>query len=96
MRKLVGCIGAIVCLFLFVVGFLAYFVTYADPVTGIWYDGVGRQLSQAPLIARFILGQERLWAGWEWFAFDLAAFWGVVGLGSIIANYVFDEQPRNQ
>ena len=38
-------------------------------------DGYGRPLPESPFVMRLFFGQERLWAGWFWFAGDMAIFW---------------------
>lgn len=85
MMKRLGCaVGILWALGILVAGFLAYFVIHRDPVSGLDYDGLGRQLVHSPWLMRFIFGQERLWAGWGWFAVDMAVFWApIVGVGMV-------------
>lgn len=79
----VGCgIAVLWGLGLFVFVFLGYFVARKGPLG--WEDGLGRPLTEAPMLMRIFFGQERLWAGWFWFAGDLIAFWGSVALGMAI------------
>ena len=66
-------VGVVWFIGLFIFGFLAYFVTSAGPS-----DGLGRPLSQAPILMRMLFGQERMWAGWGWFAVDMVVFWGSI------------------
>lgn len=80
-RVLFG-IGVLWIIALFVCGFLAYLVTRREP-SG-WVDGLGRPLTEAPMLARIFFGQERLWPGWSWFAIDLVVFWGSLALVSFI------------
>lgn len=68
--------GATLMLTVLVAAFLAYFVT-GPGLT----DGLGRQLTESPILMRFLFGQERLWAGAVWFAVDLIVFWGGLALG---------------
>lgn len=89
MRKLVGYSGAILVLALLIMGFFAYFVRSVDPVTHVWYDGLGRRLSDAPLIARLIFGSERDWAGWTWFLVDMVVFWGGFGIAVLLCQFGF-------
>ena len=43
-------------------------------------DGLGRPLSESPLLLRMIFGQDRLWPWLGWFIADMIIFWGGVGL----------------
>jgi hypothetical protein len=61
---------------LFISGFLAYFVTSHNEA-GIC-DGLGRNLSEAPILARIFFGQDRMWAGWGWCIGDMVIFGGRV------------------
>jgi len=65
-----------------VLGFMAYFVRSFDRVTGVYFDGIGRQLELTPLIARFVFGADSLWAGWGYFALDMVVFWSAIGVGA--------------
>jgi hypothetical protein len=67
---------------LFVCGILAYF-TVAKGASGS-VDGLGRPLSEAPMLMRIFFGQDRMWAGWFWFATDLVIFWGSLAAISAI------------
>lgn len=91
MRKIVGYIGIFLFIVVFIAGFAAYFITSVDPQTRTMYDGIGRPLSESPLLMRLILGQERLWAGWGWFIVDLVIFWGGIGLGFTLTKYGFKD-----
>lgn len=73
---------------LFVLGFLAYFVTSAGPC-----DGLGRPLAQAPMLMRIFFGQERLWAGWGWFATDMVLFWGSIA-GAVRISKLLDRDSH--
>jgi hypothetical protein len=64
-----------------VLGFLAYFVRSFDRATGVYFDGLGRQLELTPFIVRFVFGTDSLWPGWGYFALDMVVFWGAVGVG---------------
>jgi hypothetical protein len=73
MRKLVTTIGIAWWSALLCASFLAYFVTRQ---CGAWVcDGLGRHLMLPPTFARSLLHTDRLWAGWGWFAIDMAAMW---------------------
>ncbi len=52
LRKVLGYVGAIWFIILFVAGFMAYFVT--SPGAYGPCDGLGRNLTQAPLLMRVI------------------------------------------
>ena len=78
LRKILIPVGVIWFLALFVAGFMAYFGTSAD--AGGVTDGLGRSLSEVPGLMRIFFGQERMWAGWAWFAGDMILFWGSVAL----------------
>lgn len=58
-------------------GFLAYFTTTAGPNPT---DGLGRPLEEAPWFMRMFFGHDKMWAGWKWFAIEMVAFWGCIGL----------------
>lgn len=70
------------------VDFLAYFVTSTDEATGIMYDGLGRQLFQTPALLRLIFGQERLYPGFYWFLFDVALFFGLIGVAGLSGKII--------
>jgi len=91
LKKLVGYVGILVFIVVFIGGFLAYFVTSIDPQTRLMHDGVGRPLSESPFFMRLIFGQERLWVGWRWFIADLIIFWGGIGLGVSLSKYGFKD-----
>ena len=72
---------------LLVVGFIAYFVRSIDIQNGIIYDGLGRQLTEAPTIARLFLTDEAAWPGWGWFFGDMVIFWGSIWVGSLLLGF---------
>ena len=94
MRKLVGSVGVALVGAVLVAGFLAYFVTRPDPLTHTFADGLGRSLSTSPLLMRVLFGQDRLWAGWLWFAIDLVVFWGTIVAGYSVASWGFTDDKR--
>jgi hypothetical protein len=63
-----------------VAGVMAYFVRSFHQPTGTWFDGLGRQLEQTPLIARILFSAESQWPGWGYFVLDIAVFWGGVAM----------------
>ena len=89
LRKVGGYLAAVWYFALLVVGCIAYFVT--KPTEHGFTDGLGRQLSEAPFIMRFVFGQERLWAGWSWFFVDMGIFWGSLAL-IIFCNDMLQEK----
>ena len=86
LRKVMVPFGAIWLIGLFIAGFLAYFVSSAGPSGPC--DGLGRPLSQVPMLIRIFFGQERMWAGWLWFAGDMALFWGSIALAINLAKWL--------
>lgn len=96
MRKIIGSIGIVLIIAVFIAGFVAYFVYKTDPTTNIMYDGFGRRLSESPFLMRLILGQDRLWAGWLWFVGDMVVFWGGIIVGSGLASWGFKESSQNE
>jgi hypothetical protein len=95
MRNIVGWCGATMIGVVFIGGFLAYLVSSFDPQTKIFADGLGRPLSESPVLMRLIFGQERLWAGWSWFLADMVIFWSAIGAGIKLAGWGFKE-PTHQ
>lgn len=67
---------------------MAYVVTSGG--SGATTDGLGRSLSEAPMLMRIMFGQERMWAGWGWFVGDMIIFWGSIGLAVNIGNWLED------
>ncbi len=94
MRKIIGLLGVLIIIAIFIVGFMAYFVFSFDPQTKTAYDGVGRELSEAPWIMRLIFDEDRLWAGWSWFIADMIIFWGGIIAGINLAKYGFMDQKK--
>ncbi len=89
LRRVLVPIGICWFIVILVAGFLAYFVSTAgSPPT----DGLGRQLSDAPLLMRVFFGQERMWAGWAWFAADMVIFWGSIALAVNISKWLDDSR----
>ena len=86
LHKILFPVGLIWFIGLFIAGFLAYFVSSAGPSGPC--DGLGRPLSQAPMVTRIFLGQERMWAGWLWFAGDMVLFWGSIALAINLAKWL--------
>jgi hypothetical protein len=74
--KILGVFAAVWFIALFVAGFLAYFVSSSNGAGPV--DGLGRPLSEAPILMRLFFGQEGTWAGGLWFVFDMCIFWGSI------------------
>lgn len=95
MRKIIGCIGGCIgvamIITVVIAAFIAYFVYKTDPTTNVIYDGFGRPLSESPFLMRWFLGQDRVWAGWVWFALDMVIFWGGALTGYGLACWGFKE-----
>jgi hypothetical protein len=89
MRKLVGYAGLVIILIVFVAGFFAYFVRSFDAANRVWYDGLGRALSDTPAIVRFFFGKEREWTGWLWLLTDFVVFWGGIGIAYLLIQFGF-------
>lgn len=98
MRKLIGYLGILMILSIFITGFIAYFIFKYDPQTGITYDGLGRQLTESPLLMQYIFNEDRLWAGWKWFFADMVIFWGIFGIGGWLVSLGFSkiEEKNNE
>lgn len=81
LKRILTAVAVLWFIGLLVLGFLAYFVTSVGPS-----DGLGRHLSEAPMLMRILFGQERMWAGWAWFAADMAVFWGSIAAAVAIGK----------
>ncbi len=88
LRKVLFPVGVIWFIALFVAGFMAYFVSSAGPDGPC--DGLGRSLTQAPMLMRIFLGQERMWSGWLWFVGDMVLFWGSVAVAVNVGKWLED------
>ena len=85
-RKIITILLTVWIIAVFACGFLAYFVTSHNDA-GIC-DGLGRHLSEAPILARIFFGQDRMWAGWGWFIGDMAIFWGSLASAMSILSHL--------
>ena len=65
--------------------FMAYFMRTLNLQNQILYDGLGRQLSEPPLLVKMFITQEPVWAGFGWHLFDLIWFWS----GLALAYFLF-------
>jgi hypothetical protein len=97
MRKTVGYLGVALLIAVFIAGFVAYMIVSFDPATGAYFDGFGRRLTDAPLIARLIFAEESdSWPGWGWFIADMVFFWTGVGVGAMLIQYGFRSPGQSQ
>lgn len=87
-RKVLVPVGVIWFIALFVVGFMAYFVSSTGPDGSC--DGLGRSLTQAPILMRIFFGQERMWAGRLWFVGDMVLFWGSIAVAVNVGKWLED------
>jgi hypothetical protein len=62
-----------------IVGFLAYAVRSGGP--NGFSDGLGRPLTESPILMRLIFGQDALWAGFGWFIGEILIFAGSILFG---------------
>jgi len=87
LRTFLGWFAAVWFIGLFIAAFLAYFVTSAGPNPT---DGLGRPLTEAPVLMRIVFGQDRMWAGLSWFLGEMVIFWGCVVLAMKITDWLKD------
>ena len=71
-------VGAIIAAL--IAGFLAYMIVSFDPATQEYTDGLGRPLGPSPFFMRFVFDEDKLWAGWGWWAIDMLVFLGVISV----------------
>lgn len=88
LRKILVLVATIWFIALLIAFLMAYFVTTGG--SGGSTDGLGRSLSEAPMLMRIVFGQERMWAGWGWFAGDMIIFWGSIGVAVNIEKWLED------
>jgi len=88
LRKVLVPVGVIWFIALFVAGFEAYFTSSSGPSGPC--DGLGRTLTQAPMLMRIFFGHERMWAGWFWFLGDMVIFWGSIAVAINIGKWLED------
>jgi len=93
-RKLSVIIGVVLFITLFILGFLAYFVSSTDGITS--YDGIGRKLTNSPWLVRLIFGEEKQWVGWKWFVIDMVIFWSGVVIGFNLISFGIKEQKAKK
>jgi hypothetical protein len=87
-------LGFTVLIATLIFGYLAWFVTISGDHGGDLYDGMGRTLKPAPLIARIIV-MDRLWAGFIWLIVDsIAVVLGFMGGFSIARLGFYLSEPR--
>jgi len=91
-RILIGVIGVAMVVCLMALVFLAH-VVYRETDAGV-YDGLGRTLEVSPWLMRAVLGIDRLWVGWAWFAIDVAVGLVLGGGGYLLASWGFSDPSR--
>lgn len=94
LRKAIFVLTALIGVVIFAYVCLTTFVRKYATEAGVTYDGLGRELVDTPAFLR-VIGYEPTWVGFQYFAIDLAIFWGGVGLimGLMIAERF--EPPPN-
>lgn len=93
-KKISTGIGVILIITLFVLAFLAYFVSRFD--SGERYDGLGRALVDSPWVVRIIFGEEKMWVGWKWFIVDMVIFWGGIALAISLISFGVKEKAKKK
>jgi hypothetical protein len=86
MRKSVNIFLLIGWIVIIIIGFLAYYVTKHDPISNTISDGLGREVTNAPFLARLLLLGSDRWAGLFWFFADYVIFWGWVAFSVKMFN----------
>lgn len=88
MNRIAGFLGVLLIIATILFGVLAFLIEKYDSQTGLTYDGLGRRLTETPLFAREILGEEKKWAGFKWFLIDsIAVVLGVVIGGGLAKRW---------
>jgi hypothetical protein len=88
LRKILVPFGIVWYIALMIAGFLAYFVRSGGP--NGFSDGLGRSLTESPILMRIFFGQDSLWAGFGWFLGDLLIFFGSIASGLKIGAWLDD------
>ncbi len=87
MIKIFRTVGLILVVGSFGFTFIAYFVSSYNPTTGVFYDGLGRMLTDSPWFMKWIFAEGKLWAGWKWFFLDMVSFWVAIGTGMYLLTF---------
>jgi len=83
-RVLINIIVASGWICIIISGFMAYFVSSYDEVNKVYVDGLGRELSEAPFLAKiFLLGSDS-WSGLNWMVIEYIIFYGFLALTIIL------------
>lgn len=85
MKTIYKLLAGVVAIAVVVAAFKAYFLRIADLKNQIVYDGLGRVLSEPPLWAKFLITDEKVWAGLGWHLIDIIWFFG----GLYIAFWIY-------
>ena len=86
MKQFKNILAGIIAFIIFVYSVLAVIIRKVNIQNSTVFDGLGRELREPPLWARFILTDEKVWAGTGWHIFDILFFLGAV----ILAIYLYD------
>jgi len=76
MKTIYKLFSGVVAIAVVVAAFKAYFLRSVDLKNQIVYDGLGRVLSEPPLWAKFLITDEKAWAGLGWHLIDIIWFFG--------------------
>jgi len=90
LKAVLGGVAAVWFLADFVYVWFGYFVTSRGP-DGL-HDGLGRHLSQAPMLMRIFFNQDRMWAGWSWFFADMVIVWGSLAIIMLIVRRLVEDE----
>ena len=85
LKKALSIFAVVWFIALFVCGFLAYGVTSHNAAGPC--DGLGRHLSEAPMLMRIFFGQDRVSVDWRWVIGDLVIFWGSIAIAVNVAKH---------
>jgi hypothetical protein len=87
-------LGVAVIMAELVYAFFAYFVT-SQAADGTVVDGLGRKLVPTPALIQYFFGQDRMWAGWQWFIGEMVVFGGVLILLGALAKKAFPDAKES-
>ncbi|HEV7373821.1 MAG TPA: hypothetical protein VGN95_03835 [Pyrinomonadaceae bacterium] len=74
--------------------FFAYIVT-SQSADGLVADGLGRPLVPTPALVKYFFGQDRMWAGWQWFIGEMVVFWGLLFLLIALSKKAFPDDKQS-
>ena len=85
MKTIYKLISGAIAVGVLVTAFRAYFLRSVDSKNQIAYDGLGRVLSEPPMWAKFLITDEKVWAGIGWHLIDTLWFFG----GLFLAFWIY-------